>query len=191
MREYLLCQKCDGQLGVYEAYAANILRQTDKFRTRDGRAIIIPDFDYPSFKLFGLSLIWRCHVTNIHMFNEVNLGPHAENIRQMIHRADPGAPSKYCFALIKLDGAEIAETVILPPAITRFRDHNAYMFMAYGFDWLFVVSRHSSTLPKDYPFVGMKADLVILTKMMNEKQFIREVRRRMGSELLKKSKRAT
>jgi hypothetical protein len=172
MREYLLCQKCDGQIGAYEGYAAGILSKTDKSSTHDGRAIVIPDFDYSSFKLFGLSLIWRSHISSIHMFGEVSLGPHAERIRKMLHSADPGEPSRYCFTLIKIEGAESANTVIQAPARTRFRGHNAYIFMAYGFEWLFITSSHSSSLPKDYPFVGMKPELVILTKMMGEKQFI-------------------
>jgi hypothetical protein len=190
LREYLLCRNCEGKIGAYEGYAAGILRQTHKYKTSDGRAIVIPDFDYTSFKLFGLSLIWRCHITSLHMFSEVNLGPHTEQIRKMLHDADPGKPSQYCFTLIKLEGVESANTVIHAPAKTRFKDHNAYIFMAYGFDWLFVISSHSSSLPKDYPFVGMKSELVILTQTMSEKGFIQEMRRRMGPELIEKSKRA-
>ncbi|HEX5707724.1 MAG TPA: hypothetical protein VFX96_10545, partial [Pyrinomonadaceae bacterium] len=111
--------------------------------------------------------------------------------RKMLHDGDPGKPSWYCFTLIKLEGVESANTVIHAPAKTRFRDHNAYIFMAYGFDWLFVISSHSSSLPEDYPFVGMKSDLVILIQTMSEKGFIQEVRRRMGPELIEKSKRTT
>jgi hypothetical protein len=191
MREYLLCKECEGQIGVYENYAANILRQADKYRTSDGRAIVIPNFNYSSFKLFGLSLIWRSHITSIHMFGEVNLSSHAEKIRKMLLSEDPGEPSQYCFTLIKIAGVESANTIIHAPGRTRFRGHNAYLFMAYGYDWLFVISSHSSSLPKDYPFVGMKPELVILTQTMSEEGFIQEMRRRMSSELIEKSKRAT
>ena len=76
------------------------------------------------------------------------------------------------------------------PAKTRFKDHNAYIVMAYGFDWLFVISSHSSSLPEEYPFVGMKAELVILTQTIRQKEFIQETRRRMGPELIEKSKRS-
>lgn len=74
MREYLLCKECEGQIGDYENYAARTLRQADKYRTPDDRAIVIPNFDYQRFKLFGLSLIWRTHITSVHMFKNVNLG---------------------------------------------------------------------------------------------------------------------
>jgi len=191
MREYLLCKECEGKINVYETYSSKLLRQGDKYKASDGRAVVIPDFDYSSFKLFGLSLIWRSHITSIHMFGEVNLGSHAEAIRKMLYSADPGEPNQYCFTLIKIEGAESANTVIHAPAKTRFRGHNAYLFMAYGYDWLFVISSHSSSLPKDYPFVGMKPELVILIKTMSEKGFIQEMRRRMGSELIEKSKRTT
>jgi hypothetical protein len=115
LREYLLCRECEAQFSRYESYAASILRTAGEYRTPDNHFIVIPDFDYAHFKLFGLSLIWRFHVSGLHMFDDVNLGPHAERIRLMLVAEDPGAPSKYRIGIVRIDGVKIADTVIHAP----------------------------------------------------------------------------
>jgi hypothetical protein len=125
------------------------------------------------------------------MFGNVNLGPHAEKIRLMLVAEDPGKPDKYRFAVIKLEAAEIADTVIHAPDRIKIGNLNAYFFLAYGYEWLFLISNHSGNVPKDFPFVGMHPELVMLIRVSDEKGFIQEMRRRMGSDLIDKSKRAT
>jgi hypothetical protein len=191
LREYLLCEECEAQFSRYESYAASILRKAGDYRTPDNHFIVIPDFDYARFKLFGLSLIWRFHVSGLHMFGDVNLGPHAEKIRSMLVAEDPEDPDKYRFAVVKIEGAKIADTVIQAPDRIRIGNLNAYFFLAYGYEWLFLISNHSGNVPKDFPFVGMHPELVMLIRASDEKGFIQEMRRRMGAELIEKSKRAT
>jgi hypothetical protein len=180
LREHLLCIECEGQLSRYETYAVSILRKADHYRKHGNRVIEIPNFNYTYFKLFGLSLIWRSHVSTRHMFGAVKLGGHAEKIRNMLVIEDLKEPVDYCFFLIKIGGDERANTVILAPVQTRFQDHIAYSFLAYGFEWLFIVSNHCHKLPKDYPFVGMKQELVILIDEWSEQKFVQEMRRRMS-----------
>jgi len=191
LREYLLCEECEGQFSRYETYAASILRKAEDFRTPDNHFVVIPDFDYTRFKLFCLSLIWRFHVSSLHMFGDVNLGPHAERIRSMVLAEDPGQPSKYRVAVVKIDGAKSADTVIHAPDRTMIGGLNAYFFLAYGYEWLFLISNHSGDVPKDFPFIGMHPELVMLIRASDEKGFIREMRRRMSGELLEKAKGAT
>ena len=160
--EHLLCKDCDGQISRYETYAANILRRCDDYRTRDDTAIVIPNFDYQLFKLFGLSLIWRSHISSNHMFKLVRLGPHAEKMRSMILNENPGGPFEYCFTLLKLEGSQIAASMIHGPTPARFYRHKAYVFPAYGFEWSFIVSSHLDYLTDKYPFMGVVPELVIL-----------------------------
>jgi hypothetical protein len=188
LREYLLCKDCEGQLARYEAYAARILRSAGNHRTRNSRIIEIPSFDYRNFKLFGISLIWRCHISQLHMFRAVRLGLHAETIRNMLAGEDAGDPLEFPFALIKIEGTEHTDRIIMAPGLSRFQGHNAYFFMAYGYEWIFVVSRHSHTLPRDYPFVGLKKELVILVENLSKQDFLQRMRKRM-SNLIEKDKR--
>jgi hypothetical protein len=190
LREHLLCKDCEGQLARYEAYAANILRITGDYRTPDTRVIQIPSFDYQYFKLFGMSLIWRCHISKLHMFRAVKLGLHAERIRRMLAAEDAGNPLDYPFALIKIESTEHTDRIIIAPGLSRFQGHNAYIFMAYGFEWIFIVSGHSNSLPRNYPFVGLKAELVILVEYWSKQEFLQKMRKRM-SKLIEKDERAT
>ena len=187
LREYLLCKECEGQLSRYESYGASVLRKADEYRRPGNRVIEIPDFNYTYFKLFGLSLIWRCHASRLHMFGAVKLGPHAETIRAMLASENPGKPSDYCFALIKIEGSGHTDRIIIAPGMTRFQGHNAYIFMAYGFEWVFIISSHSNRLSEDLPFVGMKQDLIVLIQEWNRQEFLQEMRRRM-SKLIEKDK---
>ena len=180
-RESLLCDDCEGQLSIYETYTANLLRRPgDKFGPRD-KVVRIPNFDYHKLKLFGLSLIWRCHVAQRPLFKGVDLGPHAEKIRQLIVTKQPGTPSEYPFAIIKIAGATSASRVMHTPSATRLNGHNAYLFLGYGYEWIFVISSHSAELPKNHPFVGMKSDLEILLYHRSQQDFLQEMRRRMGN----------
>jgi len=190
LREYLLCRECEGQLARYEAYAASVLRKAGSYRKPGSKVIEIPSFDYRCFKLFGMSLIWRCHISERHMFGAVKLGSHAENIRGMLAAENPGDPSDYPFALIKIEGTEHADRIIIAPSMSRFQDHNAYIFMAYGFEWIFIVSSHSDRVPRDYPFVGMKPELIILVQEWSRQEFLQRMKKRM-STLIEKEKRTT
>jgi hypothetical protein len=190
LREYLLCLECEARINHFETYAASILRASENYRNVDGSAIEIPDFDYPRFKLFGLSLIWRSHISGLHFFSGVNLGPHAEKLRTMLFAQDPGKPGDYCFTLVKIEGPTSAETIMHSPAKVRFRGHYAYIFLAYGFEWIFIVSSHSNQLLMGYPFVGVEPDLIILVERKSQREFLQEMRERMP-ELVKKRHRAT
>ncbi len=190
LREYLLCKGCEEQFNRYETYSANTLRMAGEYRKPNSNVIEIPNFDYPYFKLFGLSLIWRCHISTLHMFSAVNLGIHAERIRVMLASENPGKPSDYCFIVVKIEADEHANTVIIAPGKSRFQGHVAYILMAYGFEWIFVISSHADKLPNDYPFVGMKPELVLLIEAWSEQRFLQEMRKRMHT-LIEKDKRAT
>lgn len=162
-REPLLCKDCEQHINRYETYSANILRSCDNYRTKDNKAIVIPNYNYKLFKLFGLTLIWRSHVSSNYIFGSVKLGPHAEKIRTMIFSENPGGPYEYCFTLMKIEGPKSANTIIQSPSTARVYNHKAYVFVAYGFEWTFIVSSHLDRLDeKNYPFVGVVPDLVIL-----------------------------
>ena len=124
------------------------------------------------------------------MFRAVKLGSHAERIREMLAAEDAGNPLDYPFALIKIESTENTDRIIIAPGWSRFQRHNAYIFMAYGFEWIFIVSGHSDSLPPNYPFVGLKAELVILVENWSKEEFLHKMRKRM-SKLIEKDERAT
>jgi hypothetical protein len=173
--EYLLCLECEAKINNYEDYSVSLLKDADKYRTPDNKAILIPNFDYLRFKLFGLSLIWRSHLSKHHIFKPVKLGPHAEKMRSMLFSGTPGKPFEYCFTLLRIEGPEIAKTIMHGPTTAKFYGHRAYVFLAYGFEWTFVVSNHSDYLTDQYPFVGVLPELVILIERKSKGQFLHDI----------------
>jgi ribosome recycling factor len=88
-REHLLCEKCDNEvIQSYEDYAAKLLRKINSVCKDDTETIVIKPYDYTKFKLFILSLIWRCHIANNYTFDSINLNQHAEKIRRMLLRVN-------------------------------------------------------------------------------------------------------
>src|SRR5690554_1024049 len=77
LRERLLCASCETQLSVHERYV-NLLftGQTQINVSRKGSLIEVNGIDYRHFRLFGMSILWRAHVSNLPFFAAVDLGPH-------------------------------------------------------------------------------------------------------------------
>lgn len=175
-REYLLCQGCEQTLATYEDYSATLLRNADAYRSNNNKEIVIPNFDYQRLKLFGLSLLWRSHTSKLYFFQQVKLGPHAEKLRSMILSAKPGTYLQYPFSLHKIDGPEIVNQIIAAPTTARFKNHRAYVFLMFGFEWTFIVSSHYDDITDDYPFVGVLPELVILIERKTTGEFLHEVR---------------
>jgi hypothetical protein len=134
------------------------------------------DYDYCTFKLFGLSILWRSHVSSLHQFAGVDLGPHAEVIRSMLHREDPGAPLEYGFLIIRLLGSAAASRLVQPLAPTRLSGVVAYAMRANGFEWIFTVSRHIPGAFNEYPFVGTEPKLQVIAEQLDNRTVLLELR---------------
>lgn len=83
IREHLLCGACETRLGQHEDYFAKLWYGDAPFPTtlRDG---VRRNVNYTSFKLFHLAILWRAHVSSLHEFARVKLGPDAEPIRKSL-----------------------------------------------------------------------------------------------------------
>lgn len=57
--------------------------------------IRLENIDYTTFKLFHLSVLFRCGVAQHAMFAEVKLGPHESALRDLVRSGDPGRPDQY------------------------------------------------------------------------------------------------
>ena len=93
-REYLLCQKCETKLSVWEGYAKHILTEDGlHVIDRNEFGFVLGGADYVRFKLYGMSLIWRMGVSSLDMFSQVRLGPHEARLRKALLREDPLEPT--------------------------------------------------------------------------------------------------
>ena len=143
-REYLLCQKCETKLSVWEGYAKRIL-------TDDGLHLIdknqlgytLGGADYAQFKLYGLSILWRMGISRLTLFEEVRLGPHEGRLREAILTSDPLEPHEYPFwtTAVTLNG-KFHSDLIVPPTLVKLDGHHVYRCMISGILYSFFVGSH-------------------------------------------------
>ena len=176
IREYLLCEDCEAKLNRFETPSADVLREAQSARRSYlrgfGPCVSPSSYEYKKFKLFGLSLIWRACVSKRPGFEPVSLGPVAEDMRVMLQREDPGPPNKFPFFIVRIDGTGHARTIVTGPQRCRFRNHHAYQFIAFGFEWTMLTTRRASNVPADYPCVGFGSDLIVPVLRTTDKAFI-------------------
>lgn len=163
LKEMLLCWPCDNKLGRWEGYASKVLAEETATRrkVRD-RLTLIEGLDYAQFKLFQLSILWRASLSDRPEFADVNLGPHEERIRNMLHRGVPGRSDLYGCVMFQLAEEETKQW-ILSPTKTRFHGYPAYRFMFFGLIWIYIVCSHSVPLLMRRAFLQEDGSLYIPT----------------------------
>lgn len=145
LREPLLCQACEQRLAIIERYASLALKGGIGLDYKnDGDKIIISNLEYPSFKLFQLSILWRAGVSNLPEFRQVQLNRHSEILRSRLLNNDPGPPREYgCLMFAVRHEGAIVKDLMVEPSGARILGHKCYRFVFGGFAWLYVVSNHS------------------------------------------------
>lgn len=142
IREYLLCLDCEQFLN--DKYEKPFLKQwklPDRIAQDSAHSAV---YDYPTFKLFHLSILFRSSVSSLPTFREVDLGAHEERIRQMLLSADPGQNWEYpilAFAVLNGRG-EVERRLISCPISGRYEGHLAYGQIYGGVMWWISVSSH-------------------------------------------------
>lgn len=176
LREHLLCAACETRLSRNETYVAGLLRRADEALRGETRGVALADVDFVRLRLFALSLLWRAHVSRLHMFGQVRLGPHAEAIRQILLREDPGPPHNYGFALAKITGLDMGGEMIISPIRRRYGDRHAYHFTARGYEWVYLVTNDYASLIEHFPFVGSTPQLFIPVARRNRAELFSALR---------------
>ncbi|MFC4233891.1 hypothetical protein ACFOY8_01490 [Thalassospira xianhensis] len=132
----LVCLDCESMFSAPDKYAYEIfLGSKSVWKKRPNiKAKKIPpeDFDYKLFKLFFLTLLWRSSTTKQPFFRKVELGPHIDQIRQMILDKNPGTPDDFSVVLAVFN-SETASGAMLDPDRSRFDGVNYIRFYLAGY----------------------------------------------------------
>lgn len=152
LREPLLCASCEAHLNTHfeqpsqKAWRALAEMERDTsfvskvVQTDLGHEVVLLNgFDYPSLKLFLLSILWRAGVSSRGEFQQVVLGRYEETLRRMLLERDPGDATEYpCLLFMTTE-----EFRGMPnPWHARFDSHRGYRFLFGRILLWFVVSRH-------------------------------------------------
>ena len=101
----ILCSTCDNKkIGGLETYASQALYGGIELTIENGainssKYIRVQGLDYSKFKLFLLSVLWRASISNLPVFQHVNLGKHEQIIRDKLLKNDPGSSDEYPCAI--------------------------------------------------------------------------------------------
>lgn len=167
LREKLLCDECERFLNEnFESPNVPLWRtlaeeergpelSVQHIQLPDGGgAAYVSGFDYPSFKLLLLSILWRASVSERTEFAEVDLGPHEETIRQMLLAKQPGSQSDYpCLVMLFL---EPKLGIMIRPFRSRIQGHNTYHLILTSVRIDIMVSKHAGSHP--FRRVALKED---------------------------------
>lgn len=155
LREALLCTECERFLNEsFESPNVPLWRalaeeergpdlSVKRIQLPDGGYVAhVSEFDYASFKLLLLSILWRASVSGREEFAEVTLGPHEETIRQMLLSKQPGGQADYpCLIFLFL---EPKLGIMVPPFRSRMEGHTTYHFILTSVRIDIMVSQHAS-----------------------------------------------
>jgi len=150
LREYLLCATCEQHIN--DKYEKPFLKQwtidsplPDRIEQDSAHS---GSYDYPTFKLFHLSILFRASVSTLPTFAEVKLGKHEQRIREMLISQDPGKDWEYPvlgFAVLNGRG-EVERRFISRPIAGRYEGQLAYGQIYGGAMWWILVSSHRNEL---------------------------------------------
>lgn len=160
----LLCAECDNErIGCLEKYGQKVLLRKDLMKEEDpiceNYEIDSYEFsecenvNYNKFKLFLLSILWRSHLTERPSFSSVNLGPHADKIKNMLWNNDAGEELVYPITITSFIRAEyhFNDLILEPRLLKSSCGVRFYVFSIGSFQFYFFVNSINHKLPD---FVG-------------------------------------
>ena len=149
-RESLLCDCCEKLFSKYERYASLLFTgQLPTTASREGDLITVKGIEYAKLKLFQLSILWRAGVSTLPLFERVQLGPHAERLRVLLHAENPGRPEDYGCVMSLLTASDgTTPSLIMQPTKVRNQGRVTYRFVIGGMVWVYFVS----SVAPPYPF---------------------------------------
>ncbi len=178
LREYLLCNECEGRLNKWETYAANLLYEGNKYAIGSvvEREYVVEGVEYSKLKLFMMSLIWRTGIASHKVFSETNLGPHEETLRDMLYRGDPGSHEKYgCLVYCVTHNGTPLDGTIYGPSPCWVDSHRCYRLLARSFLYIFYVTSHKLDPRLKAGFVTPAGRLIIRVREMTYLPFLKSL----------------
>ena len=100
--------------------------------------------DYSTVKLFHLSVLFRAGVSSLPHYAQVVLGPHEDELRQLLLDPDPGRHFQYpiCGQAVVHHTTNQLIRAITQPCVYNIDSHRYYAIMYGGVEWWIKVSRH-------------------------------------------------
>lgn len=183
--ERLLCRDCDQhRLGRLDDYAAKVFKGGVELEITDRPdRLIIGNLNYETFRLWQMSLLWRCGVSRRAEFTATRLGPHAERLRTVLLEERPGPPHQYGCAVVLPSAHKVTRQFIYPPEPITIDGHRCYRASFGALWWFFVVSSHSAAFPFQEGFLHEPGVLCIFKEANHSSEFLLKLGQELGMQL--------
>ena len=167
--EKLLCDDCDNKIiGKYENHASKVLfgdgKKEIEVETKEF-GYLIHNVDYKLFKLFQISLIWRASISKRDEVIRINLGPHAEKMREMLLNEKPGEIYNYGVIIYLFPKtSKVMKGLIISPELLhqKVEGNRIYRAIFNGLLWVYFISSHSKYFTKQEFFLSKEGTLPII-----------------------------
>lgn len=141
IREKLFCRKCENIFMDYEQYAEKIWREIkSRFIYPENEFIQFNNVNYPKFKLFQLSILFRASISTLYYFENINIGHHEKILRKRLLKNNPGKYYEYaCSMTLLIENVGISDKLIdLYPDVRVHDDGERILrFVFGGIIWMF------------------------------------------------------
>ncbi|MGC3976580.1 MAG: hypothetical protein QM771_19685 [Nitrospira sp.] len=125
------------------------------------------NYDYPTLKLFALSILWRAHASTPPEFKNVRLGPHEARVRHLLLNATPGTPEEYSVVIVKWIDEEFGP-VFMDPFRETYDGLNYYRIYLGRYVLYFKVDqRRTNAAFRDFQ-LGQDTKLVVIARELKK-----------------------
>jgi len=170
IREKLFCSDCEQHLN--DKYEKPFLQQWSIDSPLPSQmahdSIFSATYDYLTFKLFHLSILFRSSISSLPTFQEVNLGIHEDLIREMLLNVSPGESWEYpILACVVLNGSNVEKRFISQPISWLHEGHTAYGQIYGGAMWWTLISSDKNTF-FDSAGLQVSGNIKMIAEQWNE-----------------------
>jgi hypothetical protein len=176
LREPLLCEDCEQQIGRYERYASGVFHGgASHGRRREQNLVHLSELEYRPLKLFLLSLLWRMGITSIPELKGLELGKHEDVLCEMLRREDPGEPLTYpcMITAVMVDGTHVSD-LIIQGGETNMDGSRVWSFVAAGFVFSFFESGTTVPVEIQPAFLSRAGTAVLSVQDITKIRFLHE-----------------
>jgi hypothetical protein len=147
--QYLLCGVCEQRISKWETASIKMLRKTgEEIKKSGNHGALMQGYDYPTLRLFLLSILWRASISTLSEFAEIVLpSGYEENLRQTLHLdGSDKALTMNCRMMKIVDEAKIIdatnfENIAVSPFIEPVIPNCKFTFIFGGYVSEFFVPR--------------------------------------------------
>ena len=178
LRQRLLCPSCETKFSAYETYAAPIVRSLAGLPMHSSGLALKPlHVDYPKFKLFEMSLLWRAAVSGHPLFAGVTLGKAEPRLRDMLANGRPGRRNNFGCAIAIVPNTMHLHGIIGPAVRTLVRGFHCVRFQIGELFWHFFLSDFPKGHSMPKMFLSEDGRLIVLLPHWHERDIVSDIAR--------------